>query len=110
MRLRTPATCPTPSSGPLSPTAVKSRSGYLPGLHPEFQVSTITEGYSSAVLSALAAEDRLNFRLGLDDYLGVEMILIGLMAIAWDYRTKGGMGIKFREGGKGWRPIVLKGE
>ena len=94
-----------------SPTANrKPRSGYLPGLHPEFQVSTVSEGYSASVLSALAAEARLPFRVDLEGALGVEMILIGLMAIAWDCRTRGGMGIRFRDGTKHWRSIVLNGK
>lgn len=95
---------------PASAISRKPRSGYLPGLHPEFQVSVVSEGYSSSILSALAAEDRLPFRVDAENSLGVEMILIGLMAIAWDCRTRGGMGIRFREGTKHWRSIVLNGK
>ena len=98
---------------PPSPSASvtrKPRSGYLPGLHPEFQVNVVSEGYSTAILSALAAEPQLPFRVDLENALGVEMILIGLMAIAWDCRTRGGMGIRFREGTAHWRPIVMNGE
>lgn len=93
------------------PTLRKSnaRSGYLPGLHPEFQVSTVADGYSSAILAALALE-KLSFKVDLENSLTVQMVLIGLIAIAWDCRTRGGMGIRFREGTKHWRSIVFKGE
>lgn len=92
------------------PTLRKSnaRSGYLPGLHPEFQVSTVADGYSSAILAALALE-KLSFKVDLENSLTVQMVLIGLIAIAWDCRTRGGMGIRFREGTKHWRSIVFKG-
>ncbi|ADV24181.1 hypothetical protein I305_05764 [Cryptococcus gattii E566] len=91
------------------PTLRKSnaRSGYLPGLHPEFQVSTVADGYSSAILAALALE-KLSFKVDLENSLTVQMVLIGLIAIAWDCRTRGGMGIRFREGTKHWRSIVFK--
>ena len=97
---------PSPSAS----IAKKPRSGYLPGLHPEFQVDVVSEGYSASILSALAADEKLPFRVDLENALGVEMILVGLMAIAWDCRTRGGMGIRFREGTKHWRSIVLNGE
>jgi hypothetical protein len=44
-----------------------------------------------------------------DNALAVEMVLMGVMAVAWDCRTRGGMGLKFREGTKQWRPLVLNG-
>lgn len=87
----------------------KQKSGYLPGLHPEFQVSHVSDGYSSAILSALACE-ALPFKVELDTAVTVEMVLMGLMAIAWDCRTRGGMGIKFKEGTKHWRGVVMNGE
>ncbi|WVQ79633.1 hypothetical protein IAT38_001733 [Cryptococcus sp. DSM 104549] len=83
------------------------RSGYLPGLHPEFQVSAVADGYSSAILAALAVE-KLTFKPDYESSLTVQMVLIGLIAIAWDCRTRGGMGIRFREGTKHWRMIVFK--
>jgi hypothetical protein len=110
---------PFPTSLPSHPPRLKSTttprvkplssSGFLPGLHPEFQVSVVSEGYSSSVLSALAAES-LEFEVGLENGLGVEMVLMGLLAIAWDCRTRGGMGIRFRDGTTHWRGIVLNGE
>lgn len=102
-----PPVSPTPRP-PLS-VSRKPRLGYLPGLHPEFQVSGVSEGYSSAILSALAAEEKLPFRVHLDDALTVEMVIMGLMAIAWDCRTRSGMGIRFKEGVKHWRSIVING-
>ncbi|WOO83376.1 Nicotinate catabolism cluster-specific transcription factor [Vanrija pseudolonga] len=83
------------------------RGGYLPGLHPEFQVSFVTEGYSSIVLAALAAEGPPPLRVDIDNSFAVGVILTGLVAIAWDCRTRGGMGIRFRDGTKHWRSIVL---
>jgi hypothetical protein len=83
------------------------RTGFLPGLHPEFQVSVVSEGYSSAVLAALAADGAPSIPVDLDNSLSVMMVLTGLCAIAWDCRTRGGMGIHFRDGSKGWRPVVL---
>lgn len=84
------------------------KSGYLPGLHPEFQINHVSDGYSSAILSALAAQDCLTppLKVDLDNYLSMEMVLMGLMAIAWDCRTRGGMGIRFKEGTKHWRAVV----
>ncbi|KAK8864734.1 hypothetical protein IAR55_001990 [Kwoniella newhampshirensis] len=95
--------------GPTAEPATKpktNRSGYLPGLHPEFEVSSVAEGYSSAILATLGAQ-KLSFRVDLDNNLTVQMVLIGLLAIAWDCRTRGGMGIRFREGTKQWRSIVF---
>jgi hypothetical protein len=83
------------------------RTGFLPGLHPEFQVSVVSEGYSSAVLAALAADGAPSIPVDLDNSLSVMMVLTGLCAIAWDCRTRGGMGIRFRDGTKHWRSIVL---
>ena len=100
---------PDPQQSPSS-TGRPPRSSYLPGLHPEFHVSSVAEGYSTGILSSMAASSFLPFKVDLDNYLGVEMVLMGLMAAAWDCRTKGGMGIKFGDGLKQWRPIVLKGE
>ncbi|ODN72778.1 hypothetical protein L202_08213 [Cryptococcus amylolentus CBS 6039] len=102
LRIRQPSTPPTPRRA-----ANQQRSGYLPGLHPEFQVSTVTDGYSSAILASLALEP-LAFKADLDNCLTVQMILIGLIAIAWDCRTRGGMGIRFKEGTKHWRSIVFR--
>ena len=84
----------------------------MPGLHPEFQVHHVSEGYSSVVLETLAAENAIvkSYRADLENGLTVEMALMGLMAIAWDCRTRGGMGIRFREGTKHWRIIVINGE
>ncbi|OCF60817.1 hypothetical protein L486_00457 [Kwoniella mangroviensis CBS 10435] len=84
-----------------------SKSGYLPGLHPEFTVNVVTEGYSSAIMSALSEEHKFLFKVDLDNSLTSQMVLIGLIAIAWDCRTRGGMGIRFREGTKHWRSIVF---
>lgn len=97
-----------PPNTPPTPRKSNARSGYLPGLHPEFQVSTVSDGYSSAILAALALE-KLSFKVNLENSLTVQMVLIGLIAIAWDCRTRGGMGIRFREGTKHWRSIVFKG-
>ncbi|OXC68279.1 hypothetical protein AYX13_03236 [Cryptococcus neoformans] len=101
-RMRAP-----PPNTPPTPRKPNARSGYLPGLHPEFQVSTVSDGYSSAILAALALE-KLSFKVNLENSLTVQMVLIGLIAIAWDCRTRGGMGIRFREGTKHWRSIVFK--
>lgn len=84
-----------------------TRTGYLPGLHPEFQVSVVSEGYSSAVLLALSADGAPPIPVDIDNSFSVMVILTGLCAIAWDCRTRGGMGIRFREGTKHWRSIVL---
>ncbi|WRT68113.1 uncharacterized protein IL334_005088 [Kwoniella shivajii] len=84
-----------------------SKSGYLPGLHPEFTVTVVAEGYSSAIMSALSEEHKFLFKVDLDNSLTTQMVLIGLIAIAWDCRTRGGMGIRFREGTKHWRSIVF---
>lgn len=97
------------SNGPAAPA--RSRSGYMPVLHPEFQVSTVSEGYSSAVLAVLASDNGGNTADGdlvvdVDNSLSVMMVLIGLCAIAWDCRTRGGMGIRFRDGTKHWRAVV----
>ncbi|WVQ99764.1 hypothetical protein IAU59_006906 [Kwoniella sp. CBS 9459] len=119
----------TPSS---AMTNASKRSGFLPGLHPEFTVNIIAEGYSSAILSALAIDSlksqasagsgsgsgspsasaaaltmKLPFSVDLESSLTVQMVLIGLMAIAWDCRTRGGMGIRFKEGTRNWRQIVF---
>jgi hypothetical protein len=90
----------------------RQKPGRMPGLHPEFQVHHVSDGFSSVVLESLAAENAIvkSYRADLDNCLTVEMALMGLMAIAWDCRTRGGMGIKFREGTKHWRVIVINGE
>jgi hypothetical protein len=89
----------------------RQQPGNLPGLHPEFQVSQISDGYATVVLETLAAENARHHTLrpDLENYLAVEMALMGLMAIAWDCRTRGGMGIRFHEGVKHWRVIVMNG-
>lgn len=84
-----------------------TRQGFLPGLHPEFQVSVVTDGYSSAVLSALSAEGAPPIKIDMDNSFAVSLVLTGLVAIAWDCRTRGGMGLRFRDGTKHWRSIVL---
>jgi len=90
----------------------KQQPGNLPGLHPEFQVSSISEGYATVVLETLAAENAKHHTLrpDLENCLAVEMALMGLMAIAWDCRTRGGMGIRFHAGVKHWRHIVMNGK
>ncbi|BEI85619.1 hypothetical protein CcaverHIS002_0510200 [Cutaneotrichosporon cavernicola] len=75
-------------------------------LHPKFQVNVIHEGYSSAVLSALAAESASS-KVDTDNVFAVSLVLTGLLAIAWDCRTRGGLGLRFRDGSKHWRSIVL---
>ncbi|WVN87696.1 uncharacterized protein L203_102884 [Cryptococcus depauperatus CBS 7841] len=92
---------------PPTPRKNNQRSGYLPGLHPEFQVTSVSDGYSAAVLAALSLE-KFSFKVDMDNSMTVQMVLIGLIAIAWDCRTRGGMGIRFREGTKHWRSIVFK--
>lgn len=81
----------------------------LPGLHPIYDLTNVSEGYSSNLLYAIAAEEQLKFGLDLENKFGAEMILIGLTAAAWDFRTRGGMGIKL-SGVKDWRLLVLNGE
>lgn len=88
----------------------KKKSTYLPSLHPDFQVSYVSEGYSRSLLSAMAAETTLSFAIDLDHTLGVQMILIGLCAAAWDFRTRGGMGFKLKNSSQSWRVLVLHGE
>ncbi|ORX35551.1 hypothetical protein BD324DRAFT_657108 [Kockovaella imperatae] len=101
------ASMPSPSTAARN-SSRKAKTGYMPGLNPEFQVSQVSEGYSSSVMSALAGESALlDFPVDMEHALSVEMVLIGLMAVAWDCRTRGGMGIRFREGTKQWRTIVL---
>lgn len=95
-------------SNPRSTHSSKQKSGYLPGLHPEFQVHHVADGYASAILASLAC-DSVPFYADLDNALTVEMVVMGLMAIAWDCRTRGGMGIKFKEGTKHWRSVVMNG-
>lgn len=92
-------------NGTDSKSSGSNRTGYMPGLHPEFQVSVVTEGYSSAVLAALAG-DGTPIRIDLDNSFQVMLVLSGLCAIAWDCRTRGGMGIRFRDGTKHWRTVV----
>lgn len=87
-----------------------AKTGFMPGLHPEFQVSSISEGYSTAVVSALACQPPVPLVVDLEHYLGVELVLMGLMAAAWDCRTKGNMGIRFKEGSRHWREMLLNGE
>ncbi|BEI93448.1 uncharacterized protein CcaverHIS019_0510760 [Cutaneotrichosporon cavernicola] len=86
--------------------ARQQRQGFQPGLHPKFQVNVIHEGYSSAVLSALAAESASS-KVDTDNVFAVSLVLTGLLAIAWDCRTRGGLGLRFRDGSKHWRSIVL---
>ncbi|GMK59692.1 hypothetical protein CspeluHIS016_0802980 [Cutaneotrichosporon spelunceum] len=86
--------------------ARRQRQGFHPGLHPEFHVNVVHEGYSSAVLSALAAEGA-GPKVDQDNTFAVSLVLTGLLAIAWDCRTRGGMGLRFRDGSKHWRSIVL---
>lgn len=50
------------------------------------------------------------FRVGMENAMSVEMIRVGLKAISWDCRRRGGMGIRIREGTKRWRSIVLNSE
>jgi hypothetical protein len=88
----------------------KRRSSYLPGLHPDFEVKQVADGYSSGVLRALAAEQDLTFEMSVDGALGGMMLVIGLMAVGWDCRTRGGMGLKFKDGATNWRNLVLHGE
>ncbi|RXK38273.1 hypothetical protein M231_04446 [Tremella mesenterica] len=95
------------SPPPASPTLPRDKSGYLPGLHPEFMVNNIPDGYAAAVMSALGRERPLPFMVDAENSLGVEMILCGLMAIAWDCRTRGGMGIRLQDGMKHWRYVVF---
>jgi len=106
--------CQAPKPPPDSNVVVKRRQhpGNLPGLHPEFQVSQISDGYATVVLETLAAENAKHHTLrpDMENCLAVEMALMGLMAIAWDCRTRGGMGIRFHEGVKHWRVIVMNGE
>jgi hypothetical protein len=80
--------------------------GFHPSLHPEFHVNVIHDGYSSAVLSALAAEGAPS-KVDMDNAFAVSVVLTGLLATAWDCRTRGGMGLRFRDGSKHWRSIVL---
>lgn len=94
-------------SGAERPPRRITRQGFLPGLHPEFQVSVVTEGYSSAVLSALAAEGAPPIKIDMDNSFAVSLVLTGLVAIAWDCRARGGMGLRFRDGTKHWRSFVL---
>jgi hypothetical protein len=99
-----------PAPAPPSVDVPKKRSSpFLPGLHPDFAVQNVSEGYSSNLLCALVAEQKLKFGLDVDHKFGAEMVLIGHMAVAWDCRTRGGMGMKM-SGDKSWREIVLNGE
>lgn len=107
--------CQVPKPPPDLPPANHKRRqhpGNLPGLHPEFQVSQISDGYATVVLETLAAENAKHHTLrpDMENCLAVQMALMGLMAIAWDCRTRGGMGIRFHEGVKHWRVIVMNGE
>ena len=92
---------------PISPR--QAYSGYLPGLHPDFAVSTVTEGFSASVLASLGNEAVLPFQVDPEGYFGLELILIGVMACAWDFRTRGSMGLRAREVHKQWRPMALNG-
>lgn len=69
-------------------------------------------GYSPAILQALSVDNTQGgqqaFKVDVDNSFSVMLILVGLSAIAWDSRTRGGMGIKFRDGTKHWRNIILK--
>lgn len=69
-------------------------------------------GYSPAILQALSVDStnggQQAFKVDPDNSFSVMLILVGLSAIAWDSRTRGGMGIKFRDGTKHWRNIILK--
>jgi hypothetical protein len=61
-------------------------------------------------LTALGAEQPIKFNIDLENELAVEMVIMGIMAIAWDCRTRGGMGIRFRDSSKAWRDIAMKGK
>lgn len=100
------------ASAPGSHVSTKraNRGAYLPGLHPEFRITQIPDGYSSAILSAMVAQADLQFIVDLENYLAVQMVLLGLMGTAWDQRIKGGMGIKFKEGAKHWRKLTQDGQ
>ena len=102
--------CTPPDHKHISSNGKKPRSSLLPGLYPEFQVSVVSEGYSRSLLSALGAEQPSIYKVDHENALSVEMILIGLMAVAWDCRTRGSMGIRFKEGTKHYRMAVLHGE
>jgi hypothetical protein len=54
-------------------------------------------------------EPTYKFTIDLDNFLTCEMVLMGLMAIAWDCRTRGGMGLKTATG-EHWRVVVMRGE
>ena len=99
VRARQANICTSPGSN--------NHTGYLPGLHPDFQVNTVTEGFSAAILTLLGSEP-LPFKIDGEGYLGAELVLLGLMAAAWDCRTRGGMGLKMREN-KQWRGMMLSG-
>lgn len=86
------------------------RPSLMPGIHPEFQVNNIPEGYSSAIMCALACQTPKPLLVDAEHALGVEMVLIGLIAVAWDCRTKGNMGIRYQDVSKHWRETVSEGE
>jgi hypothetical protein len=102
-------TIASPTNGKIA-SQPKTRAAYLPGLHPEFQVNHVSEGYSEAVLNALGMKETPHCRIDYDNALTVEMLLMGLMAIAWDCRTRGGMGIRFHSDVKHWRQVVMGGK
>lgn len=100
----------TPTSPSVHTSKRVTRGAYLPGLHPEFRVTQVPDGFSSAILSAMVAQADLQFPVDLENTLAVQMVLLGLMGTAWDQRIKGGMGIKFKEGAKHWRKLTQDGE
>lgn len=95
-------------STPAAPTP--KRQAFMPGLHPEFQPSAISDGFSPAILSALISRPEAHIAIDLDNSMSIQMILLGIMATAWDQRIKGGMGIRLKEGTKHWRRLTQDGE
>ena len=97
------------TSTPAAPSNRKPRPAHLPGLHPDFHVDHIPDGYAASVKKALAAEQGQSLNIDHDSWFSAYMILMGLMAVAWDCRTRGGVGIRIPDF-KRWRGIVLVGE
>ncbi len=86
------------------------RSAFMPTLNPEFNVSNVADGFAAAVLAALNSEQTPQFKIDDNNKFAVEMVLMGLMAAAWDCKTKGQLGLRFRDSAKHWRDIIMNGE
>ncbi|KAM0753374.1 hypothetical protein T439DRAFT_324009 [Meredithblackwellia eburnea MCA 4105] len=111
------------SSGPTTTTSAEQTPGhttpkeneerenaYLPVMNPEHFVESVKPGLSSCIQAALGVKgvSCLPFPVDDPDYLfSTELILMGLLAVAWDCRTRGGYGMN-QPAKDGFNPLHWK--